>query len=283
MLVNEQLFDSSRHYTGKFTKNHLRNLQRKLLLEISDWFHAISRKVCPSDPAVPWLIAFRERIKRERAVIISFNWDLILDELLFGSELNKTCYGFSDEPNAGPTLLKPHGSLNWFGNDLGRFLKDERKIVLFGEKEESRVYAFRKFRAPVSNKSNREYTPLIVPPVYLKNFGKPVFQALWKNCTRHLSTARQIVFLGYSLPSADFHAQFIMRCGFHNQKEGQLDKNDKRKESTGPAEVVIINPDIGAARRIEAIAGSNCTCRWISTPVGDVQWNHPLLGLDSLN
>ena len=44
MAVNEQLFDSSRDYTGKFTKIHLRNLQRKLLLEISDWFHAISRK-----------------------------------------------------------------------------------------------------------------------------------------------------------------------------------------------------------------------------------------------
>ena len=116
-------------------------------------------------------------------------------------------------------------------------------------KRASRVYAFRKFRAPISNKHNKEYTPLIVPPVYLKNFEKPVFQALWKICTRHLSTARRIVFLGYSMPPADFHAQFIMRCGFHNQKEGQLDKYDRRKESTGPAEVVIVNPDFGAARR----------------------------------
>ena len=272
MMANEQLFDSSRQYEGKFTKKNLKDLQRDFLLEISDWFHEISEKINPSKPRVPWLKAFRDRVRRENAVIISFNWDLILDELLFGRDLDKNNYGFSKKPPEGPILLKPHGSLNWFEGNSGRFLKDSKKILLFGEVESAHVYAFRKFRAPVS-KSDREYTPLIVPPVYLKNFEQPVFKKLWQNCTEYLSNAKKIFFLGYSMPAADLHAQFIMRCGFHNQIEGELLNDGKRQTKTGAAEVIIINPDRGAAQRIEAIAGPKHSCRWISTPIADLRWD----------
>ena len=272
MMVNEQLFDSSRQYEGKFTKNKLKVLQRNLLLKISAWFHEISKKVSPSEPRVPWLKAFRDQVMRENAVIISFNWDLILDELLFGRDLAKNSYGFSKKPPEGPILLKPHGSLNWFEGDLGRSIKGSKKILLFGEDRSTRVYAFREFRAPVS-KSDRKFTPLIVPPVYLKNFEKPVFKELWQNCTKHLSTAKKIFFLGYSMPAPDFHVQFIMRCGFHNQIEGELLRNGHRRKPTGAAEVVIINPDREAAQRIESIAGPKHKCRWISTPIADLGWD----------
>ena len=43
-------------------------------------------------------------------------------------------------------------------------------------------------------------TPLIVPPIYLKQFDKPVFQVLWHNVMSHMSTAKKVVFLGYSMP-----------------------------------------------------------------------------------
>src|SRR5271169_399954 len=63
-----------------------------------------------------------------------------------------------------------------------------------------------------------------------------------KFCTDVLSTARKVVFLGYSMPTSDIHAQFITRCGFHNQKEGKLFAGGNRTKPTGPAEVVIVNP-----------------------------------------
>ena len=72
------------------------------------------------------------------------------------------------------------------------------------------------------------------------------------------------------MPAPDFHAQFIMRCGFHNQIEGELLNDGKRQTKTGAAEVIIINPDRGAAQRIEAIAGPKHSCRWISTPIADL-------------
>ena len=190
MMANEQLFDSSRQYEGKFTKKNLKDLQRDFLLEISDWFQALSEKVNPSEPRFPWLKAFRDRVRRENAVIISFNWDLILDQLLFGSDLDKNSYGFSKKPPEGPVLLKPHGSLNWFETNPCRFIKDSEQKLLFGPDMRARVYAFRKFN-PQEPKSDRKHTPLIVPPVYLKNFEKPVFKELLQNCTKHWSIAKK--------------------------------------------------------------------------------------------
>ena len=268
MLVNEELFDASRQYEGKFTKKDLQTLQRDLLLNIADWFHELSSQVTPSDPSVPWLKRFAKRVWEENATIISFNWDLILDELLFAERIDAVGYGFKKGTAEGPVLLKPHGSLNWFEAPSAQYLKDTKRELIFEGNRNDSIHAFREFRAPIS-KRGRVYTPLIIPPVYLKNFEKPVFVNLWKNCTSALSSVRKVVFLGYSLPVADLHAQFIMRCGFHNQVEGELGKDGTRQPATGPAEVLIVNPDRSAAQRIESIAGPEHNCRWVSTPVAD--------------
>ena len=268
MQVNEQLFDASRQYEGKFTKTQLQNLQANLLLEITGWFHKISESVVPAAPTVGWLKKFREQVITEKATIISFNWDLILDQLLFGDAINDASYGFTRSKGKGPSLLKPHGSLNWFEKEHGGHLKPDRRVAVFDPDGPNTVYAFRKFRSPVS-KRRRIYAPLIVPPVYLKNFEKPIFKALWRNCVTLLSRARKVAFLGYSMPLADLHAQFIMRCGFHNQIEGEPRKAGKRKNALGPAEVVIVNPDRSAAQRISEIVGPTHKCLWVSTPVNE--------------
>lgn len=282
MVVNEELYTSSRQYPGKFTKKDLQRLKKTLLMKISDWFHAISAERSPGESLIPWLDEFHDRVRREKAVIISFNWDLILDQLLFGRNLDETSYGFSKEFPEGPILLKPHGSLNWFESDPGRYIKDSESFILFEKKSmpKATVHAFRNFRAP-ETKHDREYTPLIIPPVYSKKFGQPIFRELWQKCTSYLSTAKKVFFLGYSLPEADYHARFILRCGFHNQTEGQLDKRNRRRDPTGPAEVIIVNPDCEAARRIEESVSPEHKCRWFPTPIedADLRWDLPSLGL----
>ena len=180
-------------------------------------------------------------------------------------------YGFSDLMTDGPVLLKPHGSLNWFEDNEGRFLDEKMKIKLFPlqtpSKKTDRVYAFKEFRAP-RTQHGRIYTPFIVPPVVLKRFEKKIFEPLWKNCVSVLSTAKEVVFLGYSMPSADVHAQFIMRCGFDNQVQGEL-LDGGRAKPTGAAKVTIVNPDGSAARRIARVAGPMSKCKWISAPTAD--------------
>lgn len=268
MLVNEQLFDASRQYEGNFKRADLQKLQKELLLEIAGWFHEISKAREPVGTRMAWLKQFQERVRNENAAIISFNWDLELDRLLFEDDLNSSSYGFSGNVSNKPILLKPHGSLNWFEEEHGKFLTDSKRVEIFSSQGKDAVYAFLEFRAPISQR-DRTYTPLIIPPVYLKNFEKPVFKALWRNCTSVLSTAKRIVVLGYSMPSADLHAQFIMRCGFHNQKEGELTKAGKRRTATGNAEVIVVNPDRAAAERIQGIVGPDHNCKWISAPVAE--------------
>src|SRR5579862_7746986 len=88
----------------------------------------------------------------------------------------------------------------------------------------------------ISSRVGKRYTPLIIPPTFLKDFNRPIFRFLWRRCTDVLSTAKELRFLGYSLRSADLQAQFIFRCGFHNQIEGRLrDDGQGRLPATGKA------------------------------------------------
>ena len=311
MDVNEKLFNSSRQYEGNFTKADLKNLQRNVLLKISDWFHELSENVNLREPSVPWLKTFRDHVQRNNIGIISFNWDLVLEQLLFGEDLNGESYGFPLEPFMRPALIKPHGSLNWFKEDVGQHISRDRRFLL-SEVGRDKVHAFRKFRAPQTSVARR-YTPFIVPlctsrtsiSLYLVlhpavpdprrheiaarcgdgcRHGRggargrlPIFteflcRRLWQKCTRLLSQAERVVFLGYSMPEADFHAHFIMRCGFQNQIDGELVKGGRRKEAKGPAEVVVVNTDTAVAKRVAAIVGPKHSYRSISSSVADVVW-----------
>ena len=276
MVVNEQLLNSSRQYEGEFTKEELRNLQHILLLKVSEWFHDILKRANPSRTGFGWLHDFRDRIIREDAVIISFNWDLVLDQLLLGDNLNASGYGLSRTLSEGPVLLKPHGSLNWFEKNPGRFITDKKRIRIFYRKRSTSVYAFREFRAPVST-TDREYPPLIVPPVYSKDFTKPVFATLWQNCTNFLSTASRVTFVGYSMPATDLHAQLIMRCGFDNQLKARLTRA-RRGSPARPAEVVVIDPNPETARRIRTMVGPQHKSRCFSTKISDFSWDHVDVG-----
>ena len=129
MVVNEELLDSSRQYEGEFTKEDLSNLQHILLLKVSEWFHDILKKANPDRAGFGWLYNFRDRVMRENAVIISFNWDLVLDQLLLEDNLNASSYGLSRTLSEGLVLLKPHGSLNWFEGNPGRFIADRKRTL----------------------------------------------------------------------------------------------------------------------------------------------------------
>ncbi|MBY3360199.1 hypothetical protein HFN97_20605 [Rhizobium laguerreae] len=254
MQANTQLFDSSRPATGNFTSAHLDGCRQKLLLELSKWFHELQREALAAPK--PWLTSLVDRMKSEEAQIISFNWDLVLDNLLFGSDLKRTNYGFASK-SPGPTLIKPHGSLNWYRAETGRFLSNTKKFRLAGN-DGAKIYAFKPFRSPLSSK--REYMPLIVPPVFMKEFQEDIFRRLWQRAVSVISTASEVRFIGYSLPTADFHARFILRCGFHNQEAGALRKDGHRAAPTGRANVTIVDPDTTnqASRRIGDAVGWHC-------------------------
>ncbi len=264
MMANEQMWDASRSAPGGFTLKTLQDARQNLLLTLAKWFHLLYEPTATDPPA--WLLKFANKVRDEEAVIISFNWDLVLEQQLFGESITPEQYGFGAKRSKTAFLLKPHGSLNWYAGKLGRKIKVEKRELLF-EQENSELYRFKFSRSP---KGKQSYMPLIVPPVFNKSFADPVFTLLWQRCVSVLSTASKVTFLGYSLPEADLHARFILRCGFQNQIDGELSATGKRSTPTGPAEVIIVNPDVNAARRIEGTIGSECSWapttaeRWIA-------------------
>lgn len=269
MQANEQLFRSSSPVTGTFTPDDLMKHRQSLLLELAGWFHMLKKDALRRRPR--WLRVLASKMKEENAQVISFNWDLVLDELLFGKNLNAACYGF-DGAKQRVRLLKPHGSLNWYGKDPGSHIMPEKRFKLGGAASEE-VFAFRPYRAP--NSTRRSYMPLIVPPVFAKQFRGTVFERLWREVVSVISVASEVRFLGYSLAPADFHARFILRCGFHNQEEGLITKNKKRTPPTGRARVVIIDPcaDGKAPQRIEEAVGWKC--EWYKQTVEEWIGSHP--------
>jgi len=265
IAVNLELFDASRPAEGTFTKKQLEASRQELLSHIALWFHDLYEEACDTS----WLADIVARLRSENAAIISFNWDLILDQKLFDSGLSSASYGLSRNLAPGAVLLKPHGSLNWYDAPQTEKVSEKSLVEIFHSHKESEcIKAFLHPRA-IRSKAGRRYTPLIVPPTYLKDFNRPVFRLLWNRCTDVLSTAKKLVFLGYSLPAADLQAQFIFRCGFHNQIEGRLRKDGGRHPATGASEVIVVNPDQEAARRIEAVAGPDIPLTWVPKRIQD--------------
>lgn len=131
MQANEQLFDSSRPATGGFSSEDLVGRRQRLLLELAQWFHEIQAKSLRKKPK--WLSTVVASMKSDNAQIISFNYDLVLDQLLFGNGLDENSYGLvSNTRWEHPTLLKPHGSLNWYEHSTGKHLSDTKCFDLPG-------------------------------------------------------------------------------------------------------------------------------------------------------
>lgn len=266
IAVNLELFDASRPAEGNFTKAQLLSSREDLLFTISQWFHSLYNQAVNTS----WLGPFTERLRSENAAIVSFNWDLVLDQQLFGDQLGARSYGLEEELGDGPVLLKPHGSLNWYSTPEVQKVTADKRVEIFPATDGEDAVELFLYPRQIDSKVGRRYTPLIIPPTYLKDFSRPIFRRLWNRCTDLLSTPRKLIFLGYSLPAEDLHAQFIFRCGFHNQVEGRLRRDGSgRHPHTGVAEVIIVNPDQDAARRIEAVAGPKISCTWIPKRIQD--------------
>jgi len=249
--VNLDMFGASRRIEGSFTRGELREIQAELLTEIARWFHGLYEDASKE----PWLKKVTTRIRQERATVISFNWDLILDHSLFDGPFEASMYGLDASQTPSPCLLKPHGSLNWYLEKKAQPIKDTSKVRIYpGKTKSADIWAFLPPR-DVRTSHERIYTPFIVPPTFVKDFSHPVSAELWRQCADALSVADRVVFLGYSLPEADLQAKFIFRCGFHNQTEGTIRSKNARNKATGPAQVTLISPDSGAAKRIEGVIG----------------------------
>ncbi|GKW36721.1 MULTISPECIES: hypothetical protein [Pectobacterium] len=163
--------------------------------------------------------------------VISTNWDILLDNSIYNyiqqnysrnAVVDYCCYISSLEKmddtvkpglemlgigGFNVKLLKIHGSLNW--------LQCSRCMRLYvGFNEKAGILRGRTCRHCDKNhdgelNKNKLISNLIMP-TFLKDLSNPQYKIIWQNAGIELSEADRLIFIGYSLPSADFEMRQLL-------------------------------------------------------------------------
>ncbi len=191
---------------------------------------------------------FKNQLKKNDS-IISFNWDLLLDNILgrlliwidntddktnslyhnmffnrFAAEPEYYLGNMGNSPpereiNKGQSVyLKLHGSIDWQYCNKEMCRGKNKLFPVFLPKAKhycSYCYALTQ--------------RLVIPPLLNKQFDKyPAIGALWNIAAKELQFAKRVVIWGYSLPKTDFYSDWIIR----QARIGDI------------KELVIINPSV---------------------------------------
>ena len=172
--------------------------------------------------------------KKDPISIVSTNWDILLDNSLY-NEIQKSgelgvvdycCYISSydtDDETVKPgleilgkggfnvKLLKLHGSLNWLQCPKCHriYVKFNRKIAMnpFGNINKPTCrHCDNNFGEQISH----DLIANLIMPTYLKDLSNPQYKIIWQNAGIEFSEAKKIVFIGYSLPQADFEMRQLL-------------------------------------------------------------------------
>ena len=202
--------------------------------------------------------------------LVTFNYDICLDRCLInlrgsGAEYDLD-YGFqlansrcSKAPNFGSPrdgqsllTLRTHGSLNWRRckacHNVFTTLNSQSII-----RDSLRCYA--------CGKKRMDY--VLVHPSFNRRYDDPLLQIVWGRLSEELLGADRWVFVGYSLPPADFHFRELLR-----------DCLRSRRSRAKPTEIVLVDRGqetdqafIRVRESYEWLFGKNLSV-WKPTPGG---------------
>lgn len=130
-------------------------------------------------------------------------------------------------------IIKLHGSLNWkYCNCCNQTLLTPWDRIIDLNKGKFLGYNYPEmseyeYKCPLDD---TDFQTLIMPPSYLKTLTHPVISQLTNEAAREIRATRKIVFIGYSLSSADLHIKALFKK--HIQPETDVIViNPKEKES----------------------------------------------------
>lgn len=165
-------------------------------------------------------------------VIITFNWDLNLEKALEGLKKEYT-YSLDNNENEKITILKPHGSMNWFKRKEINLKKAKKEPLIEGI-DDIEVDVFKFLRQP--NTIKKDLVPYIVPPTVKKTIDSDELQKIWNDVYYVLSHTNEINILGYSLPNIDLNSRYIFRSAIRENDSYKTAKRRKRQ-------FLIVNPN----------------------------------------
>jgi len=189
-------------------------------------------------------------------IIISTNYDIVIDNWFLQTFMNKMNYGVKfrhsiDAKNKnlntdaarpseitahcidfGTALLKLHGSFNWLYcprcDELDITPVQKGVFECMG----SAVYCYNQFCTEL-------YQPLIVSPTFLKSYKNRIIRETWLLAEQAIAQTEEIIFIGYSMPVDDYEIKSMLLRGIANNKKRPMitivdkcPKNEKeRKEN----------------------------------------------------
>ena len=183
-------------------------------------------------PITSELWSFAEHLVANRIQGLTFNYDWLLDDLLWpgfppNNDSPGSRFGFTSpniklfstdgkyEQPTSARLFKLHGSLDW--------------RVAVGTPRPYPIDAVKRFRDSNAHgncgydpfRQHLDPKPFIVLPVLTKTelMEQPVLQALWSAAFEELKYAKAVVFIGYSLPTTDIAATLLFRETLLGEKE----------------------------------------------------------------
>lgn len=168
---------------------------------------------------------------KDNVSVLSTNWDILLDnsikEILDNNYQNPKgvvdycCYISSyrkDDETIKPglevlgaggfnvKLLKLHGSLNWL-----QCPRCQRLYVDFHQKISiDHISTCRHCDKNFGINKSHQLTSNLIMPTFLKDLSNPQYKLIWQNAGIELSEAKHLIFIGYSLPSADFEMRQLL-------------------------------------------------------------------------
>ncbi len=170
--------------------------------------------------------------------VISFNYDLLLDQLLLDTKKWLPNDGYAvripiggsggassyvenkinQRPPSSTVLLKLHGSLNWGMRDVG--YEDGSHPIEIPPVMGDKILPIADLVTvgPGRLSINYQWRPFIIPPLFDKKVlnAHPLIKTIWHQARDVLASSRNIHILGYSLPSGDFEVDTLFRESFYS-------------------------------------------------------------------
>jgi len=180
--------------------------------------------------------------------IISLNWDTIFEDIFLScaeenrfnhlginyccpainleseqTQLEDLKNDFNKQNNV--TVLKLHGSVNWLlcpnCNKLytGLGLNFDQfagfvvgRICPWCKEVFGKTQMIDEWKGPMLE-------PFLITPTFIKDFSNFHIQMIWNNAYRELCEAEKVVFIGYSLPEADYHLRTLLKRSIQSRTQ----------------------------------------------------------------
>jgi hypothetical protein len=241
--------------------------QKDLLSLIWELFRKLSRHYGPCK----YHAILAKRIIESESIVISFNWDTLIDEALHNTKqwFYETGYGIEfkrlylngtqisgEKKRSRGLLLKPHGSINWFryldhpwsdkkgftGESVSKSEMEETFFFEFTKTEPQHIHPkdmklnlAKDYKPPVKRPCEIDIIPPIPPGQKSGLAERPAFKSIWHKANNAIEKAEKITVIGYALKES------YIKEGF----------KEARKRSIKPLLLTLIDKSAGDSQFLD--------------------------------